>query len=264
MQKNVANTLGAKSLAPVTTSTTAHALGQPEGLVVVSVGTSGALAVVAVLVEEATTLLRALGDTLAVDVSVDIDAGSRALEKALILDGPSDNVDLDVGVGEVVEAVEPLEPLVVLRLEKAGNLLAVGGTDGLVRLPSDAHVQLALAGDELVPTVVLEAHGVRVGLEAVVPDLLEGGGEVRGGVPSGLALGGTVAGEVLPRCGRVDAAEALPNGSVKVGLGGGALGCGRRSESHKAGSRGETHDCRVICRWNNNEKRMDGDWLFNE
>lgn len=244
MQKNVANTLRAKSLTPVTTSTTGHALGQPERLVVVSVGTTGALVVVAVLVEEAAALLRALRNTLRVDVSVYVKASSGALEEALVLDGPSNNVDLDVGVGEVVEAIEPLEPLVVLSLESGGNLLTVGSGDGLVRLPSNAHVQLALAGDELVPAVVLEAQGIRVSLEAVVPDLLEGSGEVRGGVPSGLTLGGTVAGEVLPGSGLLDAAEALPNGSVKIRLGRGALGCGRRSEGQKASSSRETHDAK--------------------
>lgn len=132
--------LAANSLAPVTTSASAEAVSEPQGLVVVVGGAGSAAGVVVVLVEEATAGLGALRDALAVGVGVDVEAAGVTLEQALVLDGPADDVHLDRGVGEVVVAVDPLEPLLVLGVDDAGDLGALGGGEGRGRLPSDTHV----------------------------------------------------------------------------------------------------------------------------
>ena len=112
---------------------------------------AGALAVVVVLVEEATAGLGTLRDALGVGVSVDIDAVSRALEEGLVLDGPADDLDGDLLEGEAVEAVGPLEPALVLVVEDGGDLGAVGLGDGGVGLPPNADVDLAVFPRVLAP-----------------------------------------------------------------------------------------------------------------
>lgn len=121
--------LTADTLAPVATSTAGEAISQPERLVVVTISTGSTAAVVAVLVEEAAARLGTLRDALAVGVGVDLDAVGGALEEALVLDGPADDVDLDVLKGEVVVAVQPLEPLLVGCLDCRGNLFTLSGCD---------------------------------------------------------------------------------------------------------------------------------------
>lgn len=68
-------------------------------------GTSGARGIVVILVEEASAAGIALGDAARVGGRVDVDAGSRTLEEVGVLDGPSDDVDLDLAEGEAVVAV---------------------------------------------------------------------------------------------------------------------------------------------------------------
>lgn len=143
--------LGPDPLTPVTTSTTTHSVRQPERVVVVALRAAGALAVVVVLVEEATAGLGTLRDALGVGVSVDIDAVSRALEEGLVLDGPADDLDGDLLEGEAVEAVGPLEPALVLVVEDGGDLGAVGLGDGGVGLPPNADVDLAVFPRVLAP-----------------------------------------------------------------------------------------------------------------
>lgn len=145
--------------------------------------TSLATSIVAVLVEEAAAALGALRDALAVLVGVDLDLADVALELALVLDGPANNVDIDRLVREAIEASKHADPLVVLLPERGLDLGALRSSDGCVALPADAIVDLALAGDDLVVAVVLEAERVGVGLDLVLPDLVEAGLEVGRRVP---------------------------------------------------------------------------------
>lgn len=176
--------LPSNSLTPITTSTTAHTISKPQRVIIVSSSTTSTLAIVVVLVEESATRRSTLRNALAVLVSVDVNASGRALEETLVADSPADDLDVDVGVGEVVEAVDPLEPFLVLGLEGGFNLLALGFSHGGARLPANTHVDgtinisvnldippednmtlrrdLPLVGNELIPTIVLEAKQVSV------------------------------------------------------------------------------------------------------
>lgn len=99
-------------------------------------------------------------------------------------------------------------------------------------------------GNELIPAVVLETEHVAAVVRrlAVVPDLLEGGGQVGGRAPSGLSLEGPVAALLLVVVRSFLYGQTLPDGSVKIG-GGGLKGGrhGRRGECHQASSGRETH-----------------------
>lgn len=130
--KKLHEILGANTLAPVTTGTAAHAISQPQRLVIVPLGTASTAAEVAALVEEAAARLGALRDALAVDVGVDVEALGGALEQGLVLDGPAYDVDADVVVGEPVVAVQVAEPLLVLLVDGHGDLVALGLGDGCV------------------------------------------------------------------------------------------------------------------------------------
>lgn len=136
--------LRSDALTPITASTALKASGQPQRLVVVALLTTGATAVVTILVvEEAAASLGTLGEALAVDVGVHVDTISRALQKALVADGPADDVNSDVGEGEGIVAVDVFEPLLVLLIDHGGNLLARGFGDGLVRVPADTIIDFA-------------------------------------------------------------------------------------------------------------------------
>lgn len=128
------------SLSPVTASAAAEAISEPERLVIVTSGTARAPAVISVLVEEAATLRRALRSTLAVRVGVDVNARRGSLQEVTVTDSPSDNVDLDIGVREVVESVEVLEPLQVLLPGNGCDLVALGLAHGCTRLPADTKI----------------------------------------------------------------------------------------------------------------------------
>lgn len=127
-------------LAPISTRTTAHALSQPQTLVIVRGLAALAAAVIAVLVEEAAARLGALRDAVGVDVRVHT---VGALDQRYVGRGPPDHADADVGPGEVVEAVELLEPLLVLGREGGGDLVLLRGGDALAGVPADAVVDFA-------------------------------------------------------------------------------------------------------------------------
>lgn len=152
-----------------------------------AVGAGGALAVVAVLVEETAAALVALGDALGVGGGVDLDA-SRVLEQRLVFDGPADDLDADGVVRPAVEAGEGVDPLREGLLGGGLDGLALGGGDLLGRVPAHAVVDLALAGNDLVVAVVLEAEGVAVGLDLVLPHLVERGDKLRGRAPGRVVL----------------------------------------------------------------------------
>lgn len=132
--------LSAYSLAPVATSTTAKAISKPERLVIVTSRTSRAPAVISVLIEEAATFRRTLRSTSAVCGSVDVDSRRRALEQGSITNSPAHDVDLDVGVWEVIPAVEPLEPFLILLASDGGYLVSLSLRHGSVGLPTNTHV----------------------------------------------------------------------------------------------------------------------------
>jgi hypothetical protein len=132
--------LTANPLAPIATSATTEAISKPKRLIIVPGRTTRTLAVVSILVEETTTLGGALGGTFAVGVCVDINARRRALEEVLVTNSPTYNIDLDVGVREVVEAVQPLEPFLILLVGDSGNLGPLSLCYGSAGLPADANV----------------------------------------------------------------------------------------------------------------------------
>ena len=154
--------------------------------------TSLAASIVAVLVEETSTALRALRDTITIDIGIDLDTTDVALELVLVLDCPADNVHIDRSVGELFEASKRADPFVVLLLQRRLNAGALGSSDSRVALPADAVVDLALAGHDLVVAIVLEAKRVGVGVHLVLPDLFEAGLEVCRRVPGLLS-------EIAPR-----------------------------------------------------------------
>ena len=130
----------ANPLAPIATGTATHAVGEPEAVVIVALRASRALAVVAILVEEPAARRSALRDTLSVGVGIYINTVSRALEEGSILDGPTDDLDVDLGEGEGVEAVKVREPLLVLLAQRCSDLAALGFGDRRAGLPANAVV----------------------------------------------------------------------------------------------------------------------------
>lgn len=230
--------LPANSLTPITTSTTTHTVSEPQRVIIVSGSTASTLAIVVVLVEESATGGSTLRDALAVLVGVDVNASGRALEETLVADSPADDLDVDVAVGEVVEAVEPLEPDLVLGLECGFNLLALGLGHGGAGFPSNAHVDgsvwllilvmsararesgLPLVGNELIPTIVLKAKEISivVGLLAMVPNLLQRRGEGRRRVPARLSLHGSISTKLRQRS-SLNGRKSLPNRCIEIGGG---------------------------------------------
>lgn len=150
---------------------------------VVPVCTSLATSIVAVLVEEASTALRALRDTITVDIGVHLDTANVTLQLVFVLDSPAHDIHVDGLVWEPFKASEHTDPLVVLLLQRSLNTGALSSSNGRITLPADAVVDLALSGDDLVVTVVLEAERIGVGLDFVLPYLLKAGLEVGGRVP---------------------------------------------------------------------------------
>jgi hypothetical protein len=184
--------LAADPLAPIAASASLEPVSQPERVVVVGVSTAGARAIIAVLVEEAATRLGALRGTARVLIRINGDAAGGALEEAPVPHGPADDVDGDVGVREVVVAVQPLEPLLVLGRVHLGDLRPLRLGYARARLPPHAHIDLAPRRMDLVPPVVPETPEVRVRRHAVVPDLLQRRREVRGRAPARARGGETV------------------------------------------------------------------------
>lgn len=88
-------------------------------------------AVVAVGVEEAATGLGTLRNTIGVGVSVDINAGSVALEQRLVLHSPSDNTDFNSVIRPAVESSKTGNPLIIVGAGGFGDLLALSGSNGL-------------------------------------------------------------------------------------------------------------------------------------
>ncbi|KAI6763967.1 hypothetical protein HG530_007756 [Fusarium avenaceum] len=158
--KELHEVLSANTLAPISSCTTLHTIGEPQRVVVVSFSASGAAAVVTVLVEEATALLGALRNALSIGVSVDVETLSRTLEETLVLDGPANNVDLNLLVREVIIARNPLHPAGVRVLESSSNLCALLSRNRSTRLPSNTDVELAFTSNDLVPAIVLETQGI--------------------------------------------------------------------------------------------------------
>lgn len=219
--------LAPNALAPVTTSTAREPIGKPQRDVVVPGRAPGAGAVIIILVEEAAARRVALRDPAAVAVGVDVDARRRALQEVLVADGPADDLDGDARVGELVEADQPLHPLVVLGLQDRGDLVALGFCHRGAGFPPDAVVDLSgkagvsgalgrqratllpFVGDQLVVSVILESKRVAICRHLMVPHLLEGCDEVRWRVPCCLTLGKTLLHlrtdveviDVVPDCG---------------------------------------------------------------
>lgn len=232
----------------------------------------GASAVVAIEVEEPAARGRALGDPLRVDVRVHLNVRDIALEQGGVLHRPADDVDRDVGVGEVVVARGPLEPFGVLGGDGRVDLVALVFGDCGVGFPADAVVDgtifssmlvlcrfpsalarhdrvLPLGCHNLIPTIVLEAHRITrvIRLQGVIPNLLERRSQVRGRAPAGGR--GLSAAEAsvqrLLHASRHRAGRARQFGPYRsVGVVGGKVhggdqGIGRAEEEER---RGRTHD----------------------
>lgn len=241
--------LATNALAPITTSTAREPISKPQRDVVVPGRTPGAGPVIIILVEEAAARRVALRDAAAVAVRVDVDARRRALQEVRVADGPADDLDGDTRVGELVEADQPLHPLVVLGLEDRGDLVALGFCHRGAGLPADAVVDLSgkvavvsgalgmqravclpFVGDQLVVSVVLEPKRVAVCRHLMVPHLLEGCDEVRWRVPCSLTLGKTLLHlrtdmeviDIVPDCG-IGVRQTAIVGSGEAS----SQGCGR-------------------------------------
>lgn len=201
----VEDVIWAQLLAPVVSEAahlTLKALVQPQRDVVAAFLAAGAradaLGVVEVRAAVAANI--ALGHTIGAGGGVDVEAGCRALDEALVLDGIADGLDVQLGEREALEANEHVEPLLHRALECGGDLGAVGGSALVgIGVPTDAVVDAAVVGHELVddPVLVLETIGVL--LHSLLPDLVKASDHGGGRVPSlSLSDGGArsqVAGE---------------------------------------------------------------------
>lgn len=218
-------------LSPVTASTATEAISQPQALIVVPRLATGAFTVVAILVEEASASGCTLWCAFRVSVGVDIDTVGRTLEEALVADGPSNDADVDVAEWEIIEAVEPFKPELVLLGGFGGDLVALGLSHGGVGFPTDTHLNrpassdsfsrlfvfsndLPLSGHNLVPAIVGEAvKSSRVRIQLVLPYLLKRSAQVAGGAPSILPLEWAV---VWAKGAWRSVGEELPDGGIAV------------------------------------------------
>lgn len=129
------------ALAPVSTRAALHPVRQPQRLVVVCGLAGRAATVVAVLVVEAATGRGALRDAFGVDrVGVDLNVRRVALEQRGVARGPPSDLHRDVGVGEVVVARRPGEPLGVLGRQRRADLVTLLFGHRASRVPTDAVV----------------------------------------------------------------------------------------------------------------------------
>jgi hypothetical protein len=67
------------------------------------------------------------------------------LKLALVFDGVSDDVDLDVGVWKAVIAIEPFEPFLVLLVIDFGDLGSLCFGEGSSRVPSNTDVKVSIS-----------------------------------------------------------------------------------------------------------------------
>jgi hypothetical protein len=210
----------ANLLAPVLAVTTLKTIFQPERVIKVAVSASLTATVVAVQVSIASTSDRTHGDTVRIELSVDLVAGSRALKLSLILDGVGDDVDLDLVIREAIVAVEPLEPLLVLSVVGGGDLSSLGLRNGCVGVPSNTNVEVTLVSHDLVETSVdVGIDAPIVGLLVMFPDLLERSLQVRRWVPARLALDRTISRNVREAALALRFGEKrLPDRTVEIGL----------------------------------------------
>lgn len=146
--------------------------------------TSLATSIIAILVEEASTALRALRNPILVNIGVDLDLAYIALELVFVFDRPANDVHIDGLVREAIEFGKHADPLVVLLPQRSLDLLALSKCHSGVTLPTDAVVDFTLTGDDLVKAEVLEFEGVGVSLDLVLPNcvksLLEVGRRIPG------------------------------------------------------------------------------------
>src|SRR5690348_15726919 len=109
-----------------------------EGRTVVPGRTSLATSIIAVLVEEASTALRALRNSILVNIGIDLDLADIALELVFVFDRPANDVHIDGLVREAIESGEHADPLVVLLPKRSLDLLALSKSHSRVTLPTDA------------------------------------------------------------------------------------------------------------------------------
>ena len=218
-------------LSPITASTATEAVCQPETLIVVPRLATRAFAVVSILVEEAPTSGSTLWCASRVRAGVDIDTLGRALEEALVADSPSDDANVDVAEREVIEAVEPFKPELVLLGGFGGDLVPLGLSHGCVGFPADTHLDrpalsdsfpllvilrndLPLSSHYLVPAIVGEAvKSSRVGIQLVLPNLLKRSAQLAGRTPSILPLEWAV---VWAKGSWRSIGEEFPDGGIAV------------------------------------------------
>lgn len=130
LAKRIHEVLPTHPLTPVATRTTTKAISQPKAVVIVPLLSARAATVVTILVEEPSTGRGTLRGALGVSVGIHINAIRGSLEEGLVADGPADDADVYVAEREGVEAVEPLEPELVLLGCLAGDFFALGLGDG--------------------------------------------------------------------------------------------------------------------------------------
>lgn len=158
-------------------------------LTVVASSATLAPAVVVVLVEESSTGLGTLRDTLSVLVGVNIDFANITLENGLVPDRPTDNVYIDGLVWPSLKASKDCNPLVKLLANCSLDLSTLSCGDLDRTLPTDTVVDLALGSHDLIITIVLEGEWLTIviSFHLMVPYLLERLDEVGRRVPGCLA-----------------------------------------------------------------------------
>ena len=151
---------------------------------VVPGSTSLAISIVAVLVEETPAALRTLWHTLTINIGVDLDATNIAQKLTFVLNCPTDNFHVDCVVGKFLKASKHTDPLVVLLLQRSLDAGPLRGSNTRFTLPTHAIVNLAFPGHDLVEAIILEAEGIRVRLNLVLPDLLQASLKLRWWIPA--------------------------------------------------------------------------------
>ena len=130
---------------------------------VVAISPSSAGTVVVILVEESSTARVTLRDTLFIGGGIHLNTRGVALQQGLILDSPSDNIDIDRLVREPIEAGQFGYPFVERPPHGRLDLFPLCLGHRLGGVPPHAIVDFALAVDDLVVSVVAESERVAVG-----------------------------------------------------------------------------------------------------
>lgn len=127
--------------------------------------------IIPICMKKPPTPLRTLRNPLPIHPSININPAGIPLQKRLIPHSPAHNTNLHRIKWPPIEPLKSSNPLIERAARSLGDLGSLGGGHALRRVPAHAVVYFPVCGEDLVEGVVLEAEGVGVCFELVVPDL---------------------------------------------------------------------------------------------